>query len=87
MTLQAVAVALIVPLCALYAAWRLMGVAARRRISVWLAKGPLPAAWQRRLLKANAAASACACDGCARPEGPPAGPSAGAIVHLHRGKR
>lgn len=84
MTLQAVAVALIVPLCALYAAWRLMGVAARRQISGWLAKAPMPAAWQRRLSRIDAAASACGCDGCAQPDGAPAKP---AIVRLHRGNR
>ena len=87
MTLQAVAVALIVPLCALYAAWRLMGVAARRRASAWLAKAPLPAAWRRRLLRVDAAALACGCDGCARHDGARAKPSARVIVHRHRGSR
>ena len=82
MTLQWIAVALIVPLCALYASWSLMGAAARRRVSAWLAKWPMPAAWQRRLLRADA--SACGCDGCARPDGTPAEPAARAIVHLHR---
>lgn len=84
MTLQAAAVALIVPLCTLYAAWRLMGAAARRRISVWLARGPLPAAWQRRLLKRDGASG---CDGCARNDGATSAPPARAIVHLHRDKR
>jgi hypothetical protein len=86
-TLQWAAVAIIVPLCALYAAWALTAVAARRRISAWLAKGPVPAAWRRRLLQVDAAASACACNGCARPDVASAKPSAHAIVHLHRGDR
>lgn len=48
-TLQWIAVAIIVPLCALYAAWLLVGMAGRRRVAAWLATWPLPAAWRRRL--------------------------------------
>ena len=62
MSLQALAVAIIVPLAALYAAWTLMGAAARRRIGAWLATWPLPAAWTRRLRRGGE--SACGCDGC-----------------------
>jgi ferrous iron transport protein B len=68
MTLQWIAVAVIVPLCALYAAWSLMGVALRRAVSARLA-AMLPTAWARRLPQSDAAASACGCDGCDQPEG------------------
>ena len=84
MTLQGIAVALIVPLCALSAAWCLMSAAARRRTMAWLAKWPLPATWRRRLLKPGSELSACGCDGCARPDGNRPHPATGSIVHLHR---
>ena len=87
MTLQEIAVALIVPLCALYAAWRLTGAAARRRIAAWLARRSMPAAWRQRLLKADSDASDCGCDGCARPEGARPEPATHSIVRLHRRSR
>ncbi|HSB25183.1 MAG TPA: DUF6587 family protein [Burkholderiaceae bacterium] len=64
MTLQAIAVALIVPLCALYALWRLMGSRARRWVAARLARWPWPAALQQRLARAGRSESACGCDGC-----------------------
>ncbi|HET7525176.1 MAG TPA: hypothetical protein VFK10_04470 [Burkholderiaceae bacterium] len=85
MTAQWVTVAIIVPLCTLYAVWNLLGATARRRVSSWLASRPWPAAWQRRLAKMGADASACGCDGCdnkpepARPDEPTQ-----AIVRVHR---
>ena len=84
MTVQWIAVAIIVPLCTLYAIWNLMGAAARRRVTSWLARLPWPAAWQRRLAKADAAASACGCDGCDKPEAAAPEPGTQAIVHVHR---
>ena len=45
MTVQWVAVAIIVPLCTLYAVWNLMGAAGRRRVIAWLARLPWLAAW------------------------------------------
>ena len=87
MTLQWIAVAVIVPLCALYAAWSLMGATSRRRVAAWLAERPLPAAWQRRLQRSQAAASACGCDGCDTPATKPAQPPAPSVVHVHRRSR
>jgi hypothetical protein len=82
MTLQWIAVAVIVPLCALYAAWNLIGAAGRSRVANWLAKLPWPAAWQRRLAKTGAAASGCGCDGCDKPAG--TDPPKQSIVRVHR---
>jgi ferrous iron transport protein B len=88
MTVQWVAVAVIVPLCALYAAWSLMGPAARRRVSTWLATWPLPAAWVRRLRQADTAASACGCDGCDQAEGTrKEQPPMQSVVRVHRRRR
>ena len=81
MTAQWIAVAIIVPLSALYAIWQLIGSAARRRVVAWLARGPWPAALRSRLARAHAAAPACGCDGC------PAADlerSARSIVRVHR---
>jgi hypothetical protein len=55
MTVQGVAVAIIVPACTLYALWLLLGVAGRRRVVAWLASGPWPAVWRRRLAARAAA--------------------------------
>ena len=51
MTAQGIAVALIVPSCALVAVWLLIGAGTRRRIAARLAAWPLPAAWRRRLVR------------------------------------
>ena len=87
MTAQWVAVAIIVPLCTLYAVWNLMGAATRRRVVAWLARLPWPAAWQRRLAKSDAAGSACGCDGCDKPEAAAVEPPTQAIVRVHRRSR
>ena len=81
MSLQALAVAIIVPLAALYAAWSLMGVGARRRVGAWLATWPLPAAWTQRLRRGEA--SACGCDGCdaGAAKAPPSTPT---VIRVHR---
>jgi hypothetical protein len=84
MTVQWVAVAIIVPLCTLYAAWNLMGTAGRRRVVAWLARLPWPAAWSRRLAQADTAASACGCDGCDKPAAAAAEPPTQSIVRVHR---
>jgi hypothetical protein len=81
MSLQAVAVAIIVPLAALYAAWTLMGAPARRRVGAWLASWPLPAAWTQRLRRDDT--SACGCDGCdaGAAKNAPVSPS---VIRVHR---
>jgi len=81
MSLQALAVAIIVPLAALYAVWTLMGASARRRVGAWLATWPLPAAWKRRLRRSEA--SACGCDGCDAntAKAPPSTPT---VIRVHR---
>ena len=88
MTLQGLAVAVIVPLCTLAAIWQLMGARARRRVAARLATVPLPAAWARRLAGAAAAASACGCDGCDRRAGGSAGaPAEPTVVRVQRRRR
>jgi len=84
---QWVAVALIVPLCTLYAVWNLLGAAGRRRVAHWLARLPWPAAWQRRLANAGTDASACGCDGCDQPAAARSQEPAQAIVRVHRRRR
>jgi len=88
MTLQGVAVTLIVLLCALHAAWRLSGAAARRRVAAWLARAPMPAAWVQRLRRGDDK-SACGCDGCDRaaPVAPNASPTTVRVVRLQRRPR
>jgi hypothetical protein len=80
MTMQWLAVAIIVPLCTLVAVWNLMGASGRRRVSRWLAR-PLSAAWQRRLITGND--GACRCDGCDQSAASQRAP-AQAIVQVHR---
>ncbi|HEU5293996.1 MAG TPA: hypothetical protein VFU71_04330 [Burkholderiaceae bacterium] len=87
MSAQGVAVAIIVPLCTLYAIWNLLGTAARRRVAAWLSKLPWPATWQRRLARGGALASACDCDGCDKPEAPRPEEPTQAIVRVHRRSR
>jgi hypothetical protein len=87
MTLQGVWVVVIVLLCALHAAWRLSGAAARRRVARWLARAPMPEAWAQRLRRVDDA-SACGCDSCDRAA--PAAPTTPAtvrVVRLHRRQR
>jgi len=87
MTLQGIAVALIVPLCALYGAWSLIGSGTRMRLRRWLAaRAWLPAAWSRRLAQAGSASRGCACDGCDHAAGHAAkrAPPTESIVQLHR---
>jgi hypothetical protein len=84
MTLQGIAVALIVPLCALYALWQLMGSRARRWVAARLARWPWPAALQQRLARAGVAAGACGCDGCDQAAPRTREPPAQSVVQVHR---
>ncbi len=87
MTLQGLAVALIVPLCAGHGAWTLLGSGMRLRMRRWLAaRALLPAAWSRRLLRAGSASHGCNCDGCAHhpSQAQMPAPPTQAIVQLHR---
>jgi len=77
-------VAIIVPLCTLYAAWNLMGTAARRRIATWVAALPWPATWRRRLAQTGTDASACGCDGCDKPKAANPEEPTQTIVRVHR---
>ena len=81
MSLQAVAVAIIVPLAALYAVWTLMPASARRRVGAWLATWPLPAAWAQRLRRDDA--SGCGCDGCDAGAAKKA-PASPTVIRVHR---
>lgn len=63
--LQTLIVALLVPGCALYAAWKLMPGSARRTLATSLLRLPhLPTAIAARLHRHARAASGCGCDGC-----------------------
>jgi hypothetical protein len=63
---QDLIVALIVGACAIYALWKLMPSAARRRLAIAVLRLPLPALLAAPLHRATQAASGCACDGCDR---------------------
>lgn len=72
-TLQNLIVALLVPGCALYAAWKLMPSTARRSLALRLLRLPhLPGPIEARLRRSAEAASGCGCDGCDRADHPPA---------------
>lgn len=64
MDLQTAVVALLVPACTLYAAWKLAPAAWRRGAARGLLRLPLPAPLARRLQAAARAGSTCGCDGC-----------------------
>jgi hypothetical protein len=86
MTAQWAAVAVIVPLCTLFAVWNLMGAAGRGRVGAWLSRLPWPTALQRRLVEMGAGSSACVCDGCDKVEGAATERPAQSIVRVHRRK-
>jgi hypothetical protein len=65
---QSLIVALLVIGCSFYAAWALMPSAARRGISGWMLKLPLPALLAAPFERVARAASGCGCDGCDRSE-------------------
>jgi hypothetical protein len=61
---QDLIVALIVGACAVYALWKLMPSAARRRLAMAALRLPLPALLAAPLHRALQADTGCACDGC-----------------------
>jgi hypothetical protein len=73
-SLQLLIVALLVPGCVVYAAWRLMPSAGRRALAAHLLRLPrLPRRLESTLRRAAAqAASGCGCDGCDHAEPMPA---------------
>ena len=81
--LQSLIVALLVTVCAVYAAWTLMPAAARRAIATSLLKLPLPAALAGRMRQAATVSSGCGCDGCDHAPAKPARP-APQVVTFHR---
>lgn len=67
MTLQDLAVALLVPACAVFATWKLMPSAARKAFAGRLLELPgLPAPVMIRLRKHATVSGGCGCDGCDR---------------------
>jgi hypothetical protein len=85
---QTWAVAIVVPVCALHAAWRLAGAGARHRALAWLARTAWPKSWRRSwhqtLQRAEGESGGCGCAGCdrAHPASPPS-----AVVLVHRPPR
>ena len=76
-SLQPLIVALLVPGCALYAAWKLMPAAARRAFAGALLRVPgLPAPFAAALRLRAHAATGCGCDGCDHAERTPAAKAA-----------
>jgi hypothetical protein len=73
MAAQSLVVAVIVVVCATYAAWTLMPAAARRSLATLLLKLALPERMARPLRKALAPAGGCGgCDSCGDQAAPPA---------------
>jgi hypothetical protein len=71
--LQPLIVALLVPVCILYAAWKLMPAAARRPIALALLRVPHLPRWLDAVLsRAVKTSSGCGCDGCDNAEKKPA---------------
>jgi hypothetical protein len=64
--LQTVVAAFLVAACALYAAWTLSPVSARRRLALALLARPLPGFLARALAPHAARSTGCGCDGCDR---------------------
>lgn len=64
MDLQATIVAILVPGCAAYAAWRLAPSGLKRRAARRLLGMPLPAPLARALQRAANSGGGCGCDGC-----------------------
>ena len=79
-SLQTLIVALLVPGCALYAAWKLMPSGARRSLAASLLRMPhLPTPLAARLQRHAQAATGCGCDGCDHADKRPA--AAGRAEH------
>ena len=78
-SMQTMIVALLVPGCTFYAAWKLMPASARRSLATVMLSVPhLPGLLQAGLRKSAQAASGCGCDGCDRAEKKPAAKAAAA---------
>ena len=87
---QTLIVAMLVPLCTLYAAWKLMPAAARRTLALILLRVPhWPRPLEATLRRAAQARSGCGCDGCdrAEPKSAAAAPAVQTIVIHRRGGR
>ena len=76
-SLQILVVALLVPGCTFYAAWKLMPANARRSLATVMLRVPhLPGRLEAGLRKNAQAAAGCGCDGCDRAERKPAAKAA-----------
>lgn len=88
MSLQGLAVALLVPACALYASWRLAPASLKRRAARRLAGRRWPAPIAAALRRAAAGNEGCGCDGCDAPTaGSATKPPAAAPIQIHRRAR
>ncbi len=67
---QTLIAAVLVVLCAGYAAWAVMPSAGRRWIARALLARPLPGFLARRLARHAAPSTGCGCDGCDQAAGP-----------------
>ena len=71
--MQTLIVGLLVPVCACYAAWKLMPSAARRALAASALKLPrLPARVESALRQAAKSVTGCGCDGCDHADRKPA---------------
>ena len=87
-SMQTFIVALLVPACTLYAAWKLMPAAARRGLATVALRVPhLPARVEARLRRSAQAASGCGCDGCDHAEKKPAATATRPITFHPRARR
>jgi len=87
MDLQLIVVAIVVPVCVLYALWALMGTPARRRVVALLLRLPMSQFWGRYVQLAANTGNACGCGGCVNStvRQPSAGESPIVVVHRPRG--
>ena len=89
---QTLIVAILVPLCTLYAVWKLMPMAARRALALVLLRLPhWPHRLEATLHRAAQVRSGCGCDGCDHAAPKPSAAAATAapqpIVFHRRGSR
>jgi len=81
---QSFIVALLVTGCSVYAMWTLMPSAARRVISGWMLRLPLPSRFAAPFKRAARATSGCGCEGCDRSElKPKAAPNGAQPLTFH----
>jgi hypothetical protein len=86
MSLQDLIVGLLVVGSFVYALWRLMPQALRRKLATGLLRWPLPQALRNHLQKAALNSGTCACSACEAPA-PKAAPSAQVMVFHPRKPR